>query len=89
VNEERVFATQLLAHLTDGFHEGQRLDVADGAADFDDRDVYILCDFFHRAFDFVGDVGNDLHGLAEVVAAALLGDDLFVDSSGGPVVVAG
>ena len=31
---------------------------------------------------------NDLHGLAEVVAAALFGDDVFVDAAGGPVVVA-
>ena len=33
-------------------------------------------------------MGNDLDGLAEVVAAALLGDDLLVDSAGGEVVVA-
>ena len=31
---------------------------------------------------------DDLHGLAEVVAAALLGDDLLVDAAGGEVVVA-
>jgi hypothetical protein len=34
-------------------------------------------------------VGDDLDGLAEVVAAALLGDDLLVDAAGGEVVVAG
>ena len=34
-------------------------------------------------------MGNDLDGLAEVVAAALLGDDLLVDAAGGKVVVAG
>ena len=33
-------------------------------------------------------MGNDLHGLAQIVAAPLLGDDLFVDAAGGPVVVA-
>jgi hypothetical protein len=33
-------------------------------------------------------LGDDLDGLAEVVAAALLGDDLLVDAAGGEVVVA-
>ena len=34
-------------------------------------------------------MGDDLDGLAEVVAAAFLGDDLLVDAAGGEVVVAG
>ena len=33
-------------------------------------------------------MGNDLDGFAEVVAAALLEDDLLVDAAGGEVVVA-
>ena len=89
VNEERVFAAKLLAHLADGFDEGQRFDVADGAADLDDGDVDILRDLLHRRLDLVGDVRNDLDGLAEIVAAALFGDDLLVDAAGGPVIVAG
>ena len=43
----------------------------------------------HRVLDLVGDVGDDLDGLAEVVAAALFGDDLLVDAAGGEVVIAG
>ncbi len=31
---------------------------------------------------------NHLHGLAEIIAAALLGEDGFVDAAGGPVVIA-
>jgi hypothetical protein len=34
-------------------------------------------------------VGDNLDGLAEVVPAALLEDDLLVDAAGGEVVVAG
>ena len=52
------------------------------------RHVHVLRDFLHRRLDFVGDVRNHLHGLAEIIAAALLGDDLLVDAAGGPVVVA-
>ena len=75
VHEHGIFAAQLLAHLADGFEERQRFDVADGAADFDDRDIGAVGGHFaHGVLDFVGDVGNDLDGLAEVVAAALFQD---------------
>ena len=36
--------------------------------------------------DFVGDVRDHLHGLAEIIAAPLAWDDLFVDAAGGQVV---
>ena len=89
VDEEGVFAAEVLAHLADGFEEGEGFDVADGAADFDDGDVGVGGDFAHRVLDLVGDVGDDLDGFAEVVAATFLGDDLLVDAAGGEVVVAG
>ena len=89
VDEDSVLAAEFLAHLADGFEEGERFDVADGAADFDDGDVGAVGgDLAHGVLDFVGDVGDDLDGFAEVVAAALLEDDLLVDAAGGEVVVA-
>src|SRR5215472_979406 len=89
VNKERVIAPQFLAHLADGFEKRQRLDITDGAADFNQSHVYILRHFLHRGFDFVGYVRKHLDGLAQVIAAALLGDDLLVNAAGGPIVVAG
>ncbi len=88
VDEDGVVAAEVLAHLADGFEEGKRLDVADGAADLDDGDVAVGADLAHGVLDLVGDVRDDLDGLAEIVAAALLGDDCFVDAAGGEVVVA-
>ena len=89
VDKDGVFAAQFLAHLADGFKKRQRFDVADGAADLDDGDVGAVGrDLAHGVLDFVGDVGNDLDGFAEVVAAPLLQDDLLVDAAGGEVVVA-
>ena len=41
------------------------------------------------AFDFVGDVRNHLHCAAEVVAATLFHDDVFVHLAGGEAVAAG
>ncbi len=67
--------------------KGKRFDVADGPPDFDDDDVDAFGNLFDGGFNFVGDVGNYLHGLAEVIAAALFAEDGFVDAAGGPVIV--
>ncbi len=89
VNEKRVLRAKFEAHLADGFEKGKRFDIANGAADFDDDDVDAFGDFLDGGFDFVGNVRNDLNGLPKVVAAALFGENGFVDAAGGPVVVAG
>ena len=60
VNEDRVLAADVVAELTDGFEERQRLDVADRAADLDDDDVVLRRDAADRRLDLVGDVRNDL-----------------------------
>ena len=81
----RVLVAEVGSHLANGFEEGQRLDVANGSADFRDDDIGFLLDrnFLDQRFDLVSDVGNDLDGSAEVVAASLGFDDVFVNLSGG------
>ncbi len=75
-----------VAHLADGFEKRQRFDIAHGAADFGDHHVHIARHALHGGFDFVGDVRNHLHGLAQIIAAALARDDLFVDAAAGEIV---
>src|SRR5258708_2290514 len=89
MHKKRVLGAKLQAQLADGFQERQRLDVADGAADFDDDNVNAFGNFLDGGFNFVSNVGDDLNGLAEVIAAALFGQNRFVDAAGGPVIVAG
>jgi hypothetical protein len=86
VQESALLGPASLLELADRLEERERFDVADGAADLDDGDVDVR---WRRArvFDLVGDVRDDLHGGAEVLAAALLGDDRLVDAAGGEVVV--
>ena len=80
VQEEDVLAADVVAHLAGRLQERLRLDVADGAADFGDHHVGpvpVGIRFGHRqdaALDLVGDVRDDLDGVAQVLAAALLGD---------------
>ena len=78
---DRVAAAGFPPELADGLEEGQRLDVADRAADLDEDDVGVGADAADRLLDLVGDVGNDLHGLAEVVAPPLPLDHRRVDAS--------
>ena len=87
VEEEAVVAADVLAHLAGGLEERQRLDVADGAADLGDHHVdprrtAVAAHGEDPFLDLVGDVGDHLDGVAEVVAATLLGDHAGVDLTG-------
>ncbi len=84
-----VVAPSVLAELPDRFEERQDLDVADRAADLGDDHVDVVADEPGDApTDLVGDMGDDLHRLAEVVAAPLGGEHRLVDRPGGGVGVA-
>ncbi len=89
MHEQSIFGAQLKTHLADGFKEREGFNVADGAADFDDDHVNTTGNFFYGGFDLVGDVGNDLDGFAEVIAAPFFSEDGFVNAASGPVIVAG
>ena len=77
VQEEDVVAADLVAYLACRLEERQRLDVTDRASDLGDHDVDVRSGHVPDArLDLVGDVRDDLDGVAEVLAAALLRDDL-------------
>ena len=82
-----VVATLLQTHLTDGLEEGLALDVAGGAADLGDDDVRLgaLGQIIDVALDLVGDVGDDLHGLAQVCTLTFLVQHVPVHLAGGQV----
>jgi hypothetical protein len=91
VHEGRVVRPHLQAELAHRLQERQGFDVAHRAADFDDGHVYCVGRSdagaaLDEILDFVGDVGNHLHRLAEVVATALLLEHALVDLAGGEVV---
>ena len=91
VDVQDVPASHVLAHLADRLEERERLDVADRAADLHDHHAVrgqpagrdragpLAGDARDALLDLVRDVRDDLHGAAEVVAAALLGDHALVD----------
>jgi hypothetical protein len=87
VQVHRALAPELDAELADGLQEGHGLDVADRAADLHQADLGALGALAHALDDLVGDVRDYLHGAAEVIAAALLADDVVVDLAGGEIAV--
>ncbi len=87
MNDEGVLRAFPL-HLAHRLDVGQRLDVAHRPADLRDDEVVIAlgAEDLDAALDFIGDVRNDLHRLAEVFAAPLLVDDALVNPPRGDVV---
>ena len=87
VHKHGALAAELVAELPDGFEERQAFDVAHRAADLAQNEVLVLDVGQHEFLDRVGDVRNDLHRGAEIVAASFALDDVGVDAAGGDVVV--
>ncbi len=83
MNVDRVPARYLITELADRLEERQALDVADRAADLAQHEIEVVVAVANEVLDGVGDVGNDLDGGAEIIAAPLLGDDVLIDLAGG------
>ena len=81
MNIHHVFGAFVHFHLANRFGERQRFDVADGAADFDNRHVGVVFGGVgtNAIFDFVGDMRDDLHGVAQIIAAPLALDDSAIN----------
>ena len=78
-------ATLFPFELAYSLHKRSAFDVAYGASDFGDDKVAaaLLGEHSDIALDLVSDVGDNLYGLAEVVALALAFDDGLEDTSCG------
>ena len=83
---EHVFASEVPAEFADRFQERQALDIADRAADLDDQMSQPSARARMRRFDLVGDMRDDLHRRAQIIAAPFLLDHGVVDLAGGAVV---
>src|SRR5215469_1727771 len=86
MQEETAVAAYLVPDLPDGLEERLRLDVANSAPDLRDDHVGLRSPHGPDAgLDLVGDMRDDLDGVPEVVATALLGDDARVNLARGHV----
>ena len=87
MDKQGVARACFMSDLTDGLDKGLALYITDGPADLGDHDISFCftADIVDEAFDLVGDVGDGLHGGPQILAPALLGDDVGVDFSCGEV----
>ena len=87
MDEQAVAAAQFQRNLADRLEEGLAFDVARGAADLGQHDIRaaLLAHGVDEVLDLVGDVGDDLHGGAEIVAVAFLGQHVPVDLASGQI----
>ena len=88
VYENHVVLAHFERELAQCFEERKTLDVADRSPDFGNENIDALARGIHTRLDFVGDVRDDLNGLAQIVAAAFLLEDVLVNLPRGEVVEA-
>jgi hypothetical protein len=87
VDVKTISARLFLAELADGLEEWEALDIADGAANFDQHEIIPIIAGTDEVLDGVRHMRNHLHGPAQKVAAPFLGDDFLIDPAGGDVVL--
>src|SRR5690606_37839811 len=91
VNKSGVVAAQAQIHLAGSFQERLGFDITHCAADLDDGNIGLtivgsLGATNDEILDFVGDVRDNLHGLAQIVPATLFAQHGFVNLARGEVV---
>ena len=86
MDEAGLAAAKVVLELADRLDERQAFDIADRPADFADDEIQAVGVGQREFLDRIGDVGNDLDGRAEIIAAPLAGDDPLVDAARGDVV---
>src|SRR5436305_13461517 len=79
-------ARQVVLELADRLEERQALDIADSAADLAQHEVVAVVAVEDEILDRVGDVRDHLNGGAEIVAAALLCENVLISPPGGDVI---
>ena len=73
----------ILGKLANRFEKRQALYIPDRAAYFAEHEIHVVRPYMQEVFDFIGDVGDDLDGFAEVIAAPFLLQNGGVDAARG------
>ena len=87
MDQDGILMADLVLELTDGLQKGLALDIAYGAADFNDGNLRVFGSevAVKTALYFIGNVGDNLDRTAAEVAAPLLLKHAPVDFTGGDV----
>ena len=91
VDKHTILIAELVAQLTNRLDKGQRLDVAYRTTNLGDDNIVLLrcAKHLNTALNLIGDVGDNLNGLAKELATALLLNHALVDFTRCYIVVLG
>jgi len=79
VHKDALATRLVMAELADGFEKRQAFDVADRAANFAQHKINFVIANVQEIFDFVGDVGHDLNGFPQIIAAPFFFENVRVN----------
>ena len=87
MHNQTVFA-KFPSQLTNTFDVRKRFDIAHSTTDFGNYKIEIafITQEFNIAFDFVGNVRNNLHSFAQVITTTFLVDDILINAAGGHII---
>ena len=87
MNKNSVLMPYIMLKPADGFQKGLAFDIAHSAAHFDDGNMcFVFCiAAVETAFDFIGDMRDDLYGSAAVISPAFFLEHRPVDFSCGDI----
>ena len=86
MHENATLRAKFIAHLPDGFQEGQAFNIAHRATDFDQHEIIAIGFGLDHFLDLVGDVRNHLHRPAQVISAPFRRNHIRIDAPRGPVI---
>mmetsp|Transcript_1374 Transcript_1374/g.3056 ORF Transcript_1374/g.3056 Transcript_1374/m.3056 type:complete len:269 (-) Transcript_1374:105-911(-) len=93
--EKEIFRAHPELELPQGFQKHARFDVPHGSPHLDETNIGFLsavvggglCGFFDPVLDRIGDVGDDLDRLSQIIPPSFFQNHVAVDLSGGNIVV--
>ena len=86
MHENAALRAKFIAHLPDGFQEGQAFNIANRATDFDQHEIIAIGFSLDHFLDLIGNVRNHLHRAAQIIAAPFRRDHIRIDAPRGPVI---
>jgi len=89
VQEASAFPAFFNAHLANGFQDRQGFNIPHRAPHFHDGHVRIASASLDVGLDFIGNVGNDLNGLAQIFTPALFFQHRVINLTGSEIVALG
>ena len=86
MDKKAILFAYLQGELAQSFYERKSFDVSYSPSNFRNQNIDAFSGCIHPGFYFVGDMRDDLHSFAKIIAAAFFLENMLVYLSGSQVV---